>query len=121
MMQYVLDTYAWVDYFDGNPTFRRYIEQEITYTASVSLTELIRSQHNKGFSQSEIQRSIKFITKKSTVLPISEEDAIRAGFIAINSELHFSDALIYSLSSNERKVVTGDKHFRGKPNVDFVG
>jgi predicted nucleic acid-binding protein len=45
---------------------------------------------------------------------------LKAGFIAEELGLHFSDALIYSFATKERKVVTGDDHFKKFENVEFI-
>ena len=119
-MAWLLDSYAWLEYFGGNEKYAKYVEDEVNFTASVSLTEVVRSLIRKKVPKGQIERCLKFITKKSTILPIGEQEAIRAGFVAEEQGLHFSDALIYSLATPERKVVTGDRHFKGKANAEFV-
>ena len=119
-MAYLLDSYAWMEYFGGNAVYSRYVEVESNYTASVSLTEIVRALIRRKVGRSQIEKHLVFISKKSTLLPIGENEAVRAGFIAEEVGLHFSDALIYSLVTNDRVLVTGDKHFKGKANVEFV-
>ena len=120
-MDYVLDSFAWLEYFGGNGKFRDFVEVEKTFTASTSLTEIVRALIRKGKSGTDIQKHIEYIRKKSTVIPIGIEEAVSAGFLAEHERLLFSDALIYALASENRKLVTGDAHFRGKRNVEFVG
>jgi predicted nucleic acid-binding protein len=120
MMAYLLDSYAWLEYFGGNVRYSCFIEDGQSYTASVSLTEIVRALIRRRLSRSQIEKHLTFISKKSTVLSIGESEAIRAGFIAEEVGLHFSDALIYCLANKERLLVTGDKHFKGKDFVEFV-
>ncbi len=119
-MEYLLDSYVWLEYFADNGAFARYVESETNYTASVSLTEVIRAMLRRKIDGKTIERHLRFMQKKSVILPVDEATAMRAGYLAEEHGLHFSDALIYALSSSERKVVTGDAHFKGKPNVEFL-
>jgi len=119
-MAYLLDSYAWLEYFGGNKAYSSFIEDGSSYTASVSLTEIIRSLLRKKAGKGQIEKCLAFIGKKSTILPICEDEAKKAGYLAEEQNLHFSDALIYSLANTDRVLVTGDKHFKGKANVEFV-
>ncbi len=121
-MEYLLDSYAWMEYFAGNSNYAKYIEAENQqkYTAATTITEVVRSFIRKKIEKKEILDAIKFINEKSIVLPLTSEQALKAGFIAEELGLHFSDALIYSFATKERKVVTGDDHFKKFENVEFI-
>lgn len=122
-MEYLLDSYAWLEYFHGNSKYIEYIEGNAQYlpiTVTISLTEVIRSLIKRKKTREQILDSIEFISAKSVILPIGKEESIKAGFIAEELGLHFSDALIYSFANKDRQLVTGDPHFRNKPNVLFV-
>ena len=109
-----------MEYFDKNPKYISHVEETANCTVSVSLTEIIRSMTRKKFKRDEIRRALTFIARKSTILPVDETAAIRAGFLAEEHGLHFSDALIYAFASKDRPLVTGDVHFKSKPNVEFL-
>ncbi|MBI3588687.1 PIN domain-containing protein [Candidatus Micrarchaeota archaeon] len=121
-MEFVLDSHAWLEYFAGNQKYRDYIEgpEVLPFTVSITLTEVIRSLLRKSKTAREIEAAVGFISSKSIILPVEKENAVAAGFIAEKEGLHFSDALIYSFANPERKVVTGDPHFRKLPNAEFV-
>lgn len=122
-MEYVLDSFAWLEYFAGNPKFLAYVDgggHALPITPATALTEVIRSLLRKKIDQKDIDSFVKFMIGRSIVLSVEREGAIRAGFLAEETGLHFSDALIYSFSDSQRIIVTGDPHFRGLKNVEFV-
>ncbi|MEK6924026.1 MAG: PIN domain-containing protein [Candidatus Micrarchaeota archaeon] len=121
-LEYLLDSFAWLEYFGGNERYRAYVESEVSLplTASVSLTEVIRSLLRKGKSRRQVDAAVEFIASRSLIVPVDKLDAIRAGFLAEEKGLHFSDSLIYALAGSERRLVTGDSHFKGLENVEFV-
>ncbi len=117
-MEWLLDSYAWMEYFGGNEKYRDYIEEGTGQTVSVSLTEVVRAFLRKRVERPESY--VKFISSKSIIIPVEKEAAVRAGFLAERTGLHFSDAIIYAHASKNLKLVTGDPHFRGLENVEFV-
>lgn len=90
------------------------------YTSASALAEIVRSLKRKGHKRSDIMRAVEFVCGKSIVLPLEKEDAIRAGFLAEETGLHYADALVYAFASSQRRVVTGDKDFEKLENVEFV-
>lgn len=121
-MEYVLDSFAWMEYFSGNSNYAKYIERDSAncFTSVTALTEVVRSLFRKKLSKNEIKKAIEFVNAKSVILYLDQEKAINAAFIAEELKLHFSDALIYSFATNGRLIVTGDKHFKNLEFVEFV-
>lgn len=121
-MPYVLDSFAWLEYFGQNLKFRPFIDGPAfpPYTVCTSLTEVIRSLYRKGFTNAEIARAVRFIQDKSVVLDVDAQHAISAGHLAQKTGLHFADALIYAYADKNRPVVTGDEHFQSLDFVEFV-
>ncbi len=122
-MEYLLDSFAWLEYFGGNSKYAQYVEGSrgaLPFTVVTSLTEVVRSLLRKKVEKTEVLRLAQFIASRSVVLQLDALDAIQAGFIAEEHGLHFSDALIYSLAGKNRVVVTGDPHFKSLANVEFI-
>lgn len=119
-MDYVIDSYAWLEYFGGNRKYAAYVEAGAPVTVATTITEVIRSLKRKGKTDGEVMRAVQFIAEKSIVLPIEKDNAVKAGFITQEQKLHFSDALIYSFAGKNRRVVTGDDDFRKLEHVEFV-
>ena len=120
-MAFLLDSYAWLEYFGGNEGYAKYIEsEEPPFTAASSLTEIVRAFARKKIPTKKVGELVSFVTERSVILPLGKDDAIKAGLLAEEFGLHFSDALIYAFASNDRRLVTGDAHFKGLPFVEFV-
>ena len=121
-MEYVLDSFAWLEYFGANKKYIPFVEPEVELPLTVitSLTEVARSLLKKGFPKIDVMTSIEFMISKSVILYIEKENAINAAFFAEEKKLHFADALIYSIANEKRKVVTGDRHFKNLEYVEFI-
>ncbi len=121
MPTYIVDTYAWMEYFAGNERYKHYFT-EGTYlkTPLLALGELSRSFTRKGITQEEQEEKLEFVKKKSYIVPLTEEVVIYAGRLAEQEKLAFADAIMYANSSPLEKLLTGDEHFRGKRYVEFV-
>ena len=120
-MAFLVDSYAWLEYFGGNEGYAKYIEsEEPPFTAASSLTEIVRAFARKKIPTKKVGELVSFVTERSVILPLGKDDAIKAGLLAEEFSLHFSDALIYAFASNGRRLVTGDAHFKGLPFVEFV-
>jgi len=63
---------------------------------------------------------LSFIKKRSLILDLDETNAVEAGKIADKEGLYLIDGVIYSYVNENTRLLTGDKHFRNKPYVDFI-
>lgn len=121
-MAYVLDSFAWLEYFAKNTDYQSIIDNPgiDVHTVSISLTEVIRSLKRKRIEPELIERLVDFIVRRSTILAVDKAHAISAGHLCEKTGLHFADALIYAFADKDRPVVTGDPHFQGLDFVQFV-
>ncbi len=121
-MAYLLDSFAWLEYFAKNPKYRSIIDDAgaSAYTVSTSLTEVVRSLKRKRIEPELIEQLVGFITRRSTILAVDKAHAISAGYLCDQAGLHFADALIYAFAEKDRYVVTGDPHFQGLQFVQFI-
>ncbi len=122
----LFDTNAWIEFFDGTPKgakVRELLKQERPAVATATLAEVTSWCLRRGF---EPQRFVRLIEKNSSVLALTPYAASQAGEIhfrnkKIDNTFGMVDAMIYATALNYGlKLVTGDKHFEGKPGVVFV-
>ena len=121
-MAYLLDSFAWLEYFAKNPAYHSVIDDVgvDAYTVSTSFTEVIRSLKRKRIESELIERLVDFMSRRSTILAVDKGHAISADYLSDKTGLHFADALIYAFADKDRPVVTGDPHFKGLEFVQFI-
>lgn len=120
MKTYVVDTYAWMEYFGGNERYKECMTNAYLKTPILVLGELSRSFTRKGIRQDEQNELLEFARKKSYIVPMTEETTIYAGRLAEEEKIPLSDAIIYAYASPLEKLLTGDAHFKEKKCVEFV-
>ena len=116
----VVDTFAWIEYFAGNPAYKDAVEKSTLITPSVVGAEITRAFIRKGIPDKTIQKQLAIIKNMSLVADLEFEHAEAGGKLAETHGLHFSDALIYSFASKDRLFLTGDRHFERLPHVKFI-
>jgi len=118
--RYVIDSYAWIEYFRGSPLgdkAKEYIESGDAATATITLAELRAKYLREGWSF--FQEDLAFISSKTTIVPLEKELAVEAG--RLHHELRktvkdwsFSDSIVLATArAAAAGVVTGDRHFQG--------
>lgn len=120
MKTYIVDTYAWVSYFEGKTEFKALIEENELYTPSIVLAEMSRILARKKLPKEKVAKILGFIRKRSLILSLDETNAVEAGKIAEKEDLYLIDGIIYSYVDENNRLLTGDKHFRNKPYIDFI-
>lgn len=115
---FVIDTYAWVEYFRGSEEGKiaqEYIENENSATSSVTIAELSEKykRENKKFDE-----DFNFILATTKIIDLSSEIALMAGELNYENkkrikEWGMSDSVILATAKLfNAKVITGDEHFR---------
>lgn len=117
---FVVDTWAWIAYFDKNPSYRQLIEESMLKTPTVVVAELSRILERRKASESAVSQIFSFVEKRSEIMPLDAEKARTGGKLAEKEELDFADALIYNYASQDQLLLTGDEHFRGKKNALLI-
>lgn len=125
MSRYVLDSWAWIEYFEGSSRGEKVkdiisdFRNEI-FTHSVSVAEIISKAKRNGKDVDEIWMAI---TNNSKVLETIAEESKDAGIthtIVKSKNRNFSLADAYVLAAARKmkaKVVTGDIDFKNIPEV----
>lgn len=122
----LLDTHAWVELFTDSEKGRKIanlIKDMQPATAAPTLAEIVvwarKNSLDADFFLDKIRRA-------SLVLNLTDEISENAGKICFEykkraGEWGMVDSFIYATALEyEMNLVTGDPHFRGKPQVIFV-
>jgi hypothetical protein len=127
-MEYIIDSYAWVEYFNGSKKgeiLKKLFSEEKNkfFTVECCLAE-IRGwaiKNNQNF-----ENILVIIKSNSDILSINEDNWISAGVERSNQrERHKDFGLIDSIllvKQNQLKcyIITGDLHFKGLKNIIFL-
>lgn len=129
----VFDTYAWVEYIAGGKHADKISELLANpglgpkVTPATVLAELTERLLRNGESHSKIERDIRFISSKTTIVPCDEGVAHRAGEINFAQKQKTKgwgmlDSLNYAVASvMQCQFVTGDPHFKDFTDVIWIG
>ncbi len=130
---FVIDTYAWIEYFKASEmgeTAKEYIESEGAVTPTIVVSEISRKLVKDIVLGNETHegrlRRLEFIRASSRIVELDFETAVEAG--KISEELSdqakgggLADSIILCIARGlNGKVVTGDEHFRKLDNVVFI-
>ena len=120
---YVIDSYAWVEYFKGTKKgeiAKEFIETKENATASITIAELSEKyeRENKSFEE-----DMQFILSRTKIVPLNAEIALESGKVnCVNKKKiknwGMADAIILATANKlGAKVVTGDEHFRNLNSI----
>jgi len=116
--KYVIDTYAWVEYFKGSEEGKKaqpYIEGNESATSVFAVAELAEKYEKE---EKELEEDLQFMMSKTKFVEVTLEIAKRAGVINANNKKKIkdwgmADAIIFATAQSiGARVVTGDQHFK---------
>jgi predicted nucleic acid-binding protein len=129
-MRYVIDSYAWLEYFMGTEAGRKAkqiidAETHEKLTPSICLAEtyakILRTEDEE---KAELRRA--FIKSRSALIPLDEDLAVEAARtdVAMKKKVQgwgLADSIVLSTARDRNgKVVTGDPHFLGLPEAQMI-
>jgi predicted nucleic acid-binding protein len=129
-MRYIIDSYAWIEYFMGTEAGRRakeIIDSETheKLTPSICLAEtyakILRTEDEE---KAELRRA--FIKARSALVSLTEDLAVETAKtdVAMKRKVNgwgLADSVVLSTARNrEGRVVTGDRHFRGLAEAHMI-
>lgn len=128
-MKYVIDSYAWLEYFMGTRAGERVkllIEQtEEKITPAIALAEVYaKTLRTENLELAEKQRV--FIKEKSAICVLDEAIAVESARVDVMMKKKIAgwglaDSIVYATGTAKKaKVVTGDEHFKKLENVFFI-
>ena len=130
-MKYVVDSYAWLEYFMGTiaggkakKIIDSSTDEKLTPTICVAeiYSKVLRVE---GLNRAELQRA--FIKSRSAIVSLTEEVAIEAAKIDVEMKKKvagwgLADSIVLGTARNKRaKVLTGDEHFLNLDETIFIG
>jgi predicted nucleic acid-binding protein len=122
----LLDSSVWVEYFAAGKLgakYEKYVEQaseENTITPTIIVYEVYKKvSREKG---EELALEVYGQLARTKIVPLSEELAISAADVSQKLGLGMADSIIYATARSEQaRLVTGDEHFKGLEDVEFIG
>lgn len=122
--KYLFDSSAWMGMLQGeNEVLRDLLKDDDNsfFTSALSFFEIPKKAIMRGFSKTQIKKSLEFIRENSIVIDISSELCEKAVEDSVKHNLHAMDGLIYhSALENDAVLVTMDHDFQKLPGVKIV-
>jgi len=118
--EYVIDSYAWIEYFRGSKAGKktqRFIEEGKAATATITIAELREKYAREGWPY--FNDDLLFITTTTTITNLTKDIAVKAGetnalMKAKVKGWGMADSItLATAQAANAKVVTGDNHFKG--------
>ena len=123
-IEFFYDSYAILEYVDGNPKYQKYFEEPIGITSIPNLMEvyyhLLRTKTEE--QADEIFDSFLAVSSDYSTLELKNGMKKRLEMKQqMKLNISFVDALGYSIALQRGlKFLTGDREFEGMPNVEYV-
>lgn len=124
-MRYVIDTYAWIEYFKGSPlgkNVKNIIENGGNLVPTIVLAEIKKKFTDWG--RDDFDEILRFIHQYTTTIPLDEATAILAGEIrskTLVEGMGLVDCILIALARlYSCKVLTKDEHFEQLPEAAFM-
>lgn len=125
MTEYLLDTWAWIEFYIGSEKGKQVYEllksDEKCYTSIVSLAELSDNFESGNLQADSSWREIRgFIESNTEIAYLDPETCSEAGKIKQEErekypDFGLMDAIILATARREEiEIVTGDKHLKDK-------
>jgi len=123
---YLIDSYAWVEYYLGSEKGVKI--KDIIETKNIATSILAIAELSDEFARenSDFDLLFQFINSRSKILPLTVKIALNSGKFKSEMRKRFkqfglADAIIYLTAKiNNSKLLTGDVHFKGLKNVEFI-
>ena len=123
---YLIDSYAWVEYYLGSEKGVKI--KDIIETKNIATSILAIAELSDKFARenSDFDLLFQFINSRSKILPLTVKTALNSGKFKSEMRKRFkqfglADAIIYLTAKiNNSKLLTGDIHFKGLKNVEFI-
>jgi len=123
--KYVLDSYAWAEFFDGSKKGKKVKEllKENTATSIIALAEF---SDKCARENRDLKPFIEFIQANSAILPLTQDIALESGKLKfelrkISKNISLADTIHFQTSKYAGATfVTGDKDFKDVTGILFL-
>ena len=128
-MRYVIDSYAWIEYFMGTKAGQsakviiENLEEKITPT--ICLAE-VYGKTLKVENQEAAEKQRTFIKEKSALVHLDELIAVESAKLQVRMKREIdgwglADSVVYATSVVKKsEIVTGDEHFKKLKGIVFI-
>ena len=121
MIKYFYDSYAIIEFINGNEFYRKYFLKFQGITTLYNVMEVYYSVLKE--EDEKKAKEVLMLLRPLVVHPKIEdvEDSMKFRLKHKEKRLSYADCLGYSLAKKHKiKFLTGDKEFKDIPNVEFV-
>ncbi len=121
-MIYFADTYALIEYLNGNPAYEKYFQDtnEIV-TSKLNLMELYYSSLADGFPEKAEKEYNQFLSHITTFSDEDIKHACQFRYTYRKQNVSYIDAMGYCIAQTKKaKFLTGDNAFKEMENVEWV-
>ena len=131
--EFMIDTYAWVEYFAGSETGRKvknYIEGHAAATPTIVVAELSAKLRKEILDRRETDegrsKKLEFVKSSTEVVGLDGQIATQAGELdvlrkRVVKNWGLADSIVLATArGGGARVVTGDKHFADLKEVVYV-
>jgi len=126
--KYVVDAWAWIEYFRGSEHGAKVndvLEDSTTevYTTAITIAEVISKTARDG---RDTNAAYDMLLSNSQVIKIDEEFSKDAGLSHFKmrqtrKDFGIADAFVLAAANRlEAKIITGDPHFKGLKNAVLI-
>ena len=128
MNKYIVDAWAWIEYFRGTEygaKLNDILEDPTTdiYTCAITVAEIISktSRENR-----DVEAAYDMLLSNSQIMKLDEKISKQAGLIHFkmrqtSKDFGIADAFILAAANKlEAKIITGDPHFKGLENAIVI-
>lgn len=125
MSGYVIDSSGWIEFFtDGKHTdaYLKYLESDKPiWLPSLVIYEVYKKVCREKSEADALLAVTQMEGKSEAVIPLDDQLAMSAADLSLRHGLAMADAIIYTTAIQEAAtLITGDRHFKGLPNVVWV-
>jgi len=123
----IFDSYAWVEYALGTEKAEKVAEyldgEDEVYTPASVLAELKEAMFRQRIDEDAMTDIVTYIRSRSVVISIDAGLAELAGAVNLKNKKKIEgwgmlDSFVYAAAvAKSGRVLTGDPHFKGLPNV----
>ena len=124
--KYVLDTYAWAEFFDGSEKGKKVKEIIAEGNVASSIIILAELADKCARENRELEPFIKFIESNSVILSLNKEIAINSGKLKLelrksSKNISLADAIHLQTAKSVNAIfVTGDPDFKKIKEILFL-
>ncbi|MFA4855847.1 MAG: PIN domain-containing protein [archaeon] len=120
-MLFFADSYALIDFVKGAPAYKKYFVEHEIITTKLNLLELYYSAMAESGEEKAEEYFNLFLAKTTEISDETLKKAAKFRFENKKRGISYIDAIGYQISLERKiKFLTGDKEFKGLPNVEFV-